>query len=177
MIHKNIELSDEVLMAISSEPTLLRWLSELQNSAIENEKKLRWAVKSGPLSFVSAYRNSWNYGYSSDSDMYDATPSDGIEVLEEGIYEIEAAQRGDGSSNSFVALSIDGDAAELRGRPNSQTYNDHTETLDDFSVAGYIGPLYAGDLVCAGNSMTGAGLTFSSNGFDGFVKIKRLGSL
>lgn len=176
MILENVEIPDEMLRGISNDPILLSWLREVQNSVIEFDKNQAFAFKSGPLAFISAYIHSWNYGYSSNNDLYDTTPTNGITVLESGMYEIEAAQRANSTGDTYVGLALNGDRAALENQAGALYVHDHTDTLNSYTICKYVGFIPSGSLVTLGavDATRGSRLFFGSDEYLGYIKIKRI---
>lgn len=142
-----------------------------------------WAGKSGPSSYIAAYKCGWARGIASAGSTLDATTSTSqVKIGIDGIYECHSYLRGGASGNAaYSGLGLDGDRAafELRSNPTSGPMlglwtHDHPAATNNFTVSHYLGQLYAGDLITAGPYTSGTDIALSSAASSGMLSVRRI---
>lgn len=134
-----------------------------------------WAYKEGPTSYLSPYKNDWGSG-GGEGDSLDATSnSDGIDILKDGLYEIRAVQRSEGT-DGYINVSLNGSRGALEDAADSMWNHDHSSTTGKYSESNFIGWLSAGNRITAGppSSSNSVNMTYNTQGYAGTIKVKRL---
>jgi hypothetical protein len=130
------------------------------------------AAKEGPTSLISAYKNRWAKGFGLGTSLDWSTYDYGIQVKDTGVYEVWATQRSTGA-DSFIGISINGDRTTLEDRTNGIWSHDHSNVPAGWTKSYYLGYLNASEIISAG-SPSGANCVFASDGYAGFLSIKRI---
>lgn len=127
---------------------------------------------SGCTSFNSDFRNNFARGGVWGSVAQPTAGNDGIEILQDGMYRITAAQRS--TADGYSAIAESGNRNTLEDRTDGVWWHDHAGGSNDFAIGGYVGPLYAGEVITFGpSSSTAAGeMTYSSNGYSGYLIVE-----
>lgn len=136
-----------------------------------------WAIKEGPLSFVASYIVRWNAAYQ-EGDSCDAlSHTDQITILKDGLYEVRAVQRLNiDQAIGYISIAANGDRNTLIARPNScWTHDDVRMTDYGYTESGFLGWLYAGDVITSGPQSTHyQTLVYNAHSYSGSLLIKRL---
>lgn len=134
-----------------------------------------WAYKKGPTSYISAYKNDWESGGGEGDSLDPTSSSDGINILKDGLYEIRAVQRSNGT-DGYINVSLNGSRDALEDAAESMWNHDHSSIDGNYSESNFIGWLTAGNRITAGppSSSRSTSLSYRSKGYTGTIKVKRL---
>lgn len=142
-----------------------------------------WAGKSGPATYVSAYKVAWSRGINGAGTTLDAvSDANGIKIGMSGIYECHSYLRGGAGGNAYyTAMGLNGDRVAFEERSNTTPgamvglwTHDHPAAANNFSVSHYLGQLYAGDLITAGPYTSGTDISLGSAASSGMLSIRRI---
>lgn len=131
-----------------------------------------YAIKEGPASYASPYITNWSYGYDNGTSFDATSDGTGIIINESGWYHVTTYQRS-GGADMYTGLSLNGDRTTLENRAEGLWGHDHAGYGGGWSHSIYIGPLNAGEKICAGTPTTQTA-QYSTTGYSGGIYIVRI---
>jgi hypothetical protein len=97
---------------------------------------------------------------------------------EDGYYDIEACQRGNGvgAPNGYITAALSGDRLALQNRTDGVFKHDHSAANNSYAHTGYLGFLPAGSVITVGppDSTTAGYMLYGANNYLGWLQAKRL---
>lgn len=177
----SLVVGDRVRVELSLRKVVIHGRSKGDPRVAELEELARiqaaWAIVSGPTSFAANFINNWSRQLSSDDDVFTTGPQ-GIILNEDGYYDIEGAQRGNGVSvpNGYVTVALSGDRLALENRTDGVFKHDHSPANNSYSHTGYLGFLPAGSVITMGppDSGTSGYMYYAAQPYIGWLQARRL---
>jgi hypothetical protein len=136
-----------------------------------------FAALSGPASLASAYRNQWSASLVQGRSFEISSDVQGVVIVEDGQYDIEVYQRGNGTSGTgaWIALALSGDRAALEARESGFFTHDHSVGVNSFTRSRYMGFLAAEEVITAGPTVGNVGaLAFGAGRTIGALYARRI---
>lgn len=134
-----------------------------------------WAALAGPTSRSVDYIHNWARTLSSGPSM--TAMLTGIEINEDGIYDIDAAQRANATNPTaaYATVALNGDRTALEDRAEGVFKHGHAAGANNYSTSGYFGPLYAGEKLTFGvPSANATYMVYGANPYIGWVTARRI---